>query len=176
VARYAPTASNNQNVGYIVITDKRVIEETAGKIFGLGEFLYNKTKKGIGRMFVNITGLSKNRYLRVMNYAQEQSSQNGRDFVLHNAPVLMLIHAPKIPFASDNCNIAATTIINYAHAFGLGTCFVGIMILALRFSGSLRKKLGVPKNRKVYACLVMGYPSYRYANTVSRKKPEVKWL
>lgn len=176
VARYAPTASNNQNVGYIVITDKRLIEETAGKLFGLGKYLYSKTKKGIGRLFVNMTGLSKNRYLRVMNYAQEQNSQNSRDFVLHNAPVLILIHAPKIPFASDNCNIAATTIINYAHALGLGTCFIGMIVLALRFSGSLRKKLGVPENRKVYAGLVMGYPAYRYANTVSRKKPEVSWL
>jgi len=176
VAGYAPTASNNQNVGYIVITDKRLIEETAGKIFALGKFIYNKTKKGIGRLFVNLTGLSKNRYLRVMNYAQEQNSQNGRDFVLHNAPVMILIHAPKIPFASENCNIAATTIINYAHALGLGTCFVGIMSMALRFSGGLRKKLGVPENRKVYAGLVMGYPAYRYANTVSRKKPEVQWL
>jgi hypothetical protein len=50
------------------------------------------------------------------------------------------------------------------------------MILALRFGGGLRKKLGVPKNRKVYAGLVMGYPAYRYANTVSRKKSEVQWL
>ena len=89
---------------------------------------------------------------------------------------MILIHAPKIPFASENCNIAATTIINYAHALGLGTCFVGIMSMALRFSGGLRKKLGVPENRKVCAGLVMGYPAYRYANTVSRKKPEVQWL
>ena len=94
VARYAPTASNSQDVGYIVITDKRLIEETAASIFGLASRLYNKTKKGIGRLFVNLTGLSENRYLRVMNYAQEQNSQNGRDFILHNAPVLILIHAP----------------------------------------------------------------------------------
>jgi nitroreductase len=88
----------------------------------------------------------------------------------------MRTNAVNACFASDNCNIAATTIINYAHALGLGTCFVGIMILALRFGGGLRKKLGVPKNRKVYAGLVMGYPAYRYANTVSRKKSEVQWL
>jgi hypothetical protein len=46
----------------------------------------------------------------------------------------------------------------------------------LQFSGKLRKKLGVPENRRVYAALVMGYPAYRYANTVSRKNPEVQWL
>lgn len=177
VARYAPTASNSQEVGYIVVTDKSLIEETAKNIFGLASRLYNQTKKGIGKVFVNLTGLSQNRYIRVMKYAQEQNSQNGRDFILHDAPVLILIHAPKgKQFACDNCNIAATTIINYAHALGLGTCFIGFMNKALQYSSKLRKKFGVPNNRMVYASLVMGYPAYRFANTASRKKPEVDWL
>jgi Nitroreductase len=34
LARYAPTASNDQNVGYIVVTGKHLIEETANTIFG----------------------------------------------------------------------------------------------------------------------------------------------
>lgn len=176
VARYAPTARNSQNVGYTVITEKRLIEDTADIIFGLAVRLFNLTKKGIGRSFVRITGLSENPYLRVMHYAQEQTTQEGRDFILHNAPVLILIHAPKGTFASDNCNIAAATIVNYAHALGLGTCFVGFIVVALRFSGRLRKKLGVPDKRRVYAGLVMGHPAYRHANTVSRKTPEVTWL
>lgn len=177
LARYAPTASNNQDVGYIVITDKRILEEAAQNIFGLASRLYNMTKNGIGKLFLNATGLSQNRYIRVMKYAQEQHAQTGRDFILYNAPVLILIHAPKRkPFASDNCNIAATTIINYAHTLGLGTCFLGFIVAALRFSGKLRKNFGVPDNRRVCASLAMGYPAYHFANTVSRKKPEVIWL
>lgn len=177
LAKYAPTASNNQNVGYVVITDKLLIEETARNIFGLASRLYNKTKKGVGRLLVSMTGLANNRYIKVMDYAQEQNAQNGRDFILHNAPVLILIYAPKrTAFASDNCNIAATTIINYAHALGLGTCYIGFITMALQYSGKLRKKLGVPKNRRIYASLVMGYPAYHHKNTVSRKIPEVEWL
>jgi nitroreductase/NAD-dependent dihydropyrimidine dehydrogenase PreA subunit len=177
LASYAPTASNDQNVGYIVVTDKRLIEETANYIFVFTSRLYNKTKKGIVRIITKLTGLADNRYLKIMDYVQKQNAETGRDFFLHNAPVMILIHAPKnARFTSDNCNIAATTIINYAHALGLGTCFIGLMVMALRFSCKLRKKLGVPENRRVYACLVMGYPAYKYANTVSRKKPEIQWL
>jgi nitroreductase len=177
LARYAPTASNDQNVGYIVVTEKRLIEETANDIFGFTSRLYNKTKKGIGRIIVNLTGLVNNRYLKVMDYVQGQNAETGRDFILHNAPVLILIHAPKnARFTSDNCNIAATTIINYAHVLRLGTCLIGVMTMALRYSGKLRRKLGVPKDRRVYATLVMGYPAYRHKNTVSRKKSEVQWL
>jgi nitroreductase len=177
LARYAPTASNDQNVGYIVITDKKLIEEAANNIFGFVSRLYNKTKKGIGRIIVNLTGLTNNRYLKVMDYVQKQNAETGRDFILHNAPVLILIYAPRnARFASDNCNIAATAIINYAHALNLGTCLIGFMVMFLRYSRTLRKKFGIPKGMRIYASLVMGYPAYRYTNTVSRKKPEVQWL
>lgn len=177
VARYAPTASNNQDVGYIVVTDTELIRTIAQNIFGLASRLYNLTKKGAGKMFFDMAGLSRNRYIKVMKYAQEENAGSGRDFILHDAPVLILIHAPKgKPFTCDNCNIAATTIINYAHTLGLGTCFIGFMIIALKFNPWLRKKLGVPNDKRVYASLVMGYPAYRFANTVSRKKPEVQWL
>jgi len=177
LARYAPTASNDQNVGYIVITDKKLIEEAANNIFGFVSRLYNKTKKGIGRIIVNLTGLTNNRYLKVMDYVQKQNAETGRDFILHNAPVLILIYAPRnARFASDNCNIAATAIINYAHALNLGTCLIGFMVMFLRYSRTLRKKFGIPKGMRIYASLVMGYPAYKYTNTASRKKPEVQWL
>ena len=45
LARYAPTASNDQNVCYIVITDKHLIEETANTIFGFTSRLYTKPRK-----------------------------------------------------------------------------------------------------------------------------------
>ena len=83
---------------------------------------------------------------RVMDYAQKQNAETGRDFILHNAPVLILVHAPKrARFASDNCNIATTTIINYAHALGLGTCLTGLLTMYLRYSGNLRKNLAFQK-------------------------------
>jgi len=176
-ARYAPTASNSQDVGYIVIMDKRLIEKTAAGIFDLASNLFNKTKDGIGWVLAELTGLSKNRYLRVMHYVQNQHAQNSRDFILHDAPVLILIHAPKRkPFACDDCNIAATTIINYAHTLGLGTCFMGLLILVLKWRKKIRKEFRVPEGRRVYAALVMGYPAYRFTNTVSRKKPDVDWV
>lgn len=177
VARYAPTARNQQETGYIVITNQRLIEETAQGLFRLGSSFYNKTKKGVGRLLVRATGLSRNPYFNLMDYVQEQNAEKGRDFILHNAPVVILIHGPKRKaFMADDCNIAATTIINYAHTLGLGTCFVGMMTLLLRYSSRLRKKFGVPGNRRVYVTLVMGYPAYGYRHTVSRKTPVIKWL
>lgn len=176
LARYAPTASNDQDVGYIVITDKKIIQDAAGHLFGFLLRLYAQTQKGIGKMIVTRTGLSENRYLKVMAYARQQNAETGRDFMLYDAPVLMLLHTPKKNrFGVDNCAIAATTVIHYAHALGLGTCVIGFMTMAIRFSKTMRKRFGVPDGRRVHASLVMGYPAYYHAKTVSRKKADIAW-
>ena len=175
LARYSPTASNDQNVGFIAVTDRMLIRETAAGIFGFADRLAARLETGPGRLFMKATGLTKNRYVRRMGYAREMVA-GGRDIILHNAPALILVHGPsKGSFICDNCNIAATNIVNYAHALGLGTCIIGFLTLALRFSRKLRKKLQVPEGRRVYASIVMGYPAYSHPNTVSRKKADVIW-
>ncbi len=177
LARYAPTASNDQNVGYIVITNKKILSELSKKIFGFANRIYDRLDTGIGRMIKNATGLKNNRYIRRLEYIREEYAKSARDYILYNAPVLILMHTPeKANFGCDNCNIAATTIINHAHSLGLGTCFIGFMTLALRLSKKMRKLAGVPKGVKVHASLVLGYPAYGFTTTVSRKEPDVKWM
>ncbi|MBN2160308.1 MAG: nitroreductase family protein [Spirochaetes bacterium] len=177
LARYSPTASNDQNVGYIVVTDAKLIRKCADDIFSFAGRWYDRTKKGIGRVIADLTGISLQRYVRIMEYSQQQNAETGRDFILHGAPVLILVHAPaRANYASDNCAIAATNIINYAHALGLGTCYIGLLTLALRFRKNLMKMLHLPAGRKVFASLVMGYPAYAHIKTVSRKKANVAWI
>jgi nitroreductase/NAD-dependent dihydropyrimidine dehydrogenase PreA subunit len=176
LARHSPTASNDQNVGYVVVTDRELLQKTAAGIYGFADRLYGRLQTGPGKLFLKATGLANNRYLRRMEYARELVA-GGRDIILHGAPALVLIHGPaKGSFVCDNCNIAATNIINYAHTLGLGTCYIGFMTLALRFSKKLRKTIKVPGGRKVYASLVLGYPAYSLANTASRKKADVTWI
>lgn len=176
LARYAPTASNDQNVAYTVITDRDLIRELSGRIMGAGERLYALTNKGIGKFIVRALGLRENRYLRRLDYALELKAK-GRDFILHDAPAVLLVHGPgRAPFICDNCNIAAANIVNYAHALGLGTCYTGFLTLALKLRPSMRKRVGLPRGRRVFVSLVLGYPAYVHANRVSRKKAKVTWL
>ncbi|HOT47188.1 MAG TPA: nitroreductase family protein [Spirochaetota bacterium] len=176
LARYAPTASNDQNVGYIVITNKKILSEISKRIFGIANKFYELFDSGLGKIIKNSTGLKNFRYIRRMDYIREERAVSKRDYILYTAPVLILIHTPKkANFGCDNANIAATTIINYAHSLGLGTCFIGFMTLALRLSKKMRMMAGVPKDVKVHASLVMGYPAYGFMNTVSRKKADITW-
>ena len=181
LARYSPTSSNDQNLEYLVVTDKGVLDKVSRHLFGMGAALYKKTRGGPAKMAFSLASSAgplkiAARYMDAMGYYVEQSEKTGRDYILHNAPALILVMAPsRAPFACDNCNIAATNITNYAHALGLGTCYIGFLTLALKFNPILRKILGVPRGRKVFASLVLGHPSYRHGATTSRKPARVIW-
>lgn len=180
LARHSPTASNKQNVGYIVITNRAVIEDMAGVVFNFSTGIYKKTQKGLGKKIygflkkIKPDGIS--RYMEPMDYYIKES-EKGRDFILHNAPTLILVHGPKKErFASENCNIAATNIMNYAHAKGLGTCYIGFLSVAFKLFPSMKKKVDLPKKRQVCAVIALGYPAYKHSFTGSRKQADVRWM
>ncbi len=181
LASHSPTASNQQDVAYTVITDKNLLGDISATVFSLGKRTYQRTTAGLGKfiyrffqMLSSTEGLD--RYLDTMAYYIEQADK-GRDLIFHHAPALVLIHAPrKGQFHNEDCNIAATNIMNYAYAQGLGTCYIGFLLIALKFNKGLIKRLQVPKGHKIYACLVMGYPQYRHQFTSSRKSPPIRWI
>ena len=180
MASHSPTASNKQNVAYTVITDKPTLKYLSESVFGFGKSLYEKSRKGIGKIFYFILKTfspdNVSRYLDPMGYYIEETAK-GRDYILHNAPALILVRGPKTEsFINENCNIAAANIMNYAHTCGLGTCYIGFLTLALKFSPALRKKAGIPEDQKVYAALILGYPAYTHSYTTSRKQPDIRWI
>jgi nitroreductase len=135
-----------------------------------GKFVFTGLKKnaGLAKMM--------EKYIEPMEYYLKLE-ESGRDLILHHAPALFVLHGPAFSFfASDNCNIAATNICNYAHSLGLGTCFIGFVTLASRFNKKLCKLVELPKDRRIYSSLVIGYPKYPYTYTVCRNSPNIKWV
>ncbi len=181
LVNHTPTASNSQHVEYIVITDKSDIDKISAAIFGLSKKIYYFFQKFPGNLiYKTLTFLpsaeSITRYVEPMQFYIDET-ENGRDFILHNAPCLILVTAPKSEkFANENCNMAAANIMNYAYAKGLGTCYIGFLNIFLKYSKKTRRQVKLAISHRAYACIVMGYPAYRHSNTASRKNPSVKWL
>jgi len=178
---HTPTASNSQNVGYLVISDRKILKKISTAIFIFSTKIFYLTKKFPGNLIYKTIKLfpgsdTITRYIEPLQYYIDETKK-GRDFILHNAPVLILVHAPKgAMFSNENCNICANNIMNYAYSLGLGTCYIGFLNLSLKYSKKLRNLIKLPKGRMVYACIIMGYPAYKHANTASRKKPAIKWV
>jgi nitroreductase len=97
--------------------------------------------------------------------------------VFHHAPVLVLLHAPRRnSLARDNCIIAASNMANHAHALGLGTCFIGILVTAMQVDRFLHRRFRIPETHRVYAALTLGYPDVQHTHHVVRKPPPVQRL
>ncbi len=181
VASYSPTASNALDVSYTVITDPRLIGQAGESVFRVGE----KLKKLVDSPWLKPFLAKKEkggkpgtlqRYMDRFDIYKELY-EGGRDVICYNAPALILIHGPKKGrFARDNCAIAATNISNYAASMGLGTCYIGLLVVVMDWSRGLRRKLGAPEDRKTYLALTLGRPSYKYANTPVRPPPNVRWV
>lgn len=181
LAKYSPTASNSQDVAYTVVTDREVLKNISSRLFAFGERVYGWIQTDWGRMILWI--FRKKDLAKTLNTYKDSiayyiaKTHEGRDYILHHAPVLILIHGPKNKiFSNDNCGIASTNIINYAHSLGLGTCYIGYLTLAMRFSTTLRKWVNIPKGRKVFVSMVLGYPCYSHVLTVPRHEPVITWI
>jgi len=100
----------------------------------------------------------------------------GRDDLFHDAPVILVLHAPVAAvMPRETAYYAAAQLVMMATAMGLGTCFVGWLTAAAARSEDIREALGLPEDHGVFASLALGYPKYKYRSAIGRDAPEVEW-
>ncbi len=180
LAACSPTASNAQDVGYTVVTDREVILAASQKTMKVAQRMGDFFKTPWGRPLKQ--RLTKDGKPGVGRYLErwdtfEKWKDEGRDLIIHHAPALVLIHGPKKGrFVRENCAIAAANLTNYAHAKGLGSCYVGLLVVAMDWNKKLTKSLGVPENRKTYLAVTLGWPSRKFQKAVTRKGAKTNWV
>lgn len=90
--------------------------------------------------------------------------------VLHGAGTLIVIYGkPLGPFVEADCWLAAQNIMLAACAQGLGSCVVGMTVVALN-EPNMKETLNVPAEMKAFAPIVIGYPHGDIWPAI-RKKP-----
>lgn len=143
------TAKNLRDVSFIVLDkEKADFEKMAVKLF---------------RKLKPFAGLFNSMVRRV--------SIDDHFFFFHAPAVIVII-------AKDRTNglLAAQNMEFAAEANRLGVLFSGFFATAANISGKIRKKLGVPRGKKIAAVLVLGYPNVKYQREVPREKMDVKYL
>jgi nitroreductase len=100
----------------------------------------------------------------------------GRDDLFHDAPVVLVLHAPVATvMPRETAYYAAAQLVMMATAMGLGTCFVAWLTEAAARSVEIREALGLPEDHGVQAAIALGYPKYKYHQAIARGTPEVGW-
>jgi len=160
-ARYAPTASNAQNLHWTVIEGRDKLEP-----------LSQATINWMERVIEAQPGSPAADYFRpvVTRWA------TGYDGILRTAQTLIVPSAPK-----ENANglvdlsIALAYLEVAALPLGVGTCWAGLLRGAMLATPELVESMGLPEGHTWFYPMMIGYPKFKYHRLPERKAPMIHW-
>ncbi len=160
LAHYAPTATNSQQVQWLVINSQQ-LHSLAGMIIDMVRYLI---KEG---------------HPLAKAYRLERSVaawEAGLDPVLRGAPALVIAHAPKgYAMGQVDSTIALTSLELAAPTVGLGCCWAGFFMMAAGQWPPLQEALALPEGQVCCGALMIGYPHYSYHRLPLRKPAVISW-
>lgn len=162
-ARFAPSALNKQPWEFIVITDKKLIEELSRAV--------KKTVRKVYGFLPVLKLLSASLRDERTAAALKKTAASDRDTVFYEAPLLMfIVSGSKDRWVKTDCALAAQNMMLAAHSMGLGSCFVGRGLL-LHANKDLLRKIGMRRGVRIHAALTFGYPR-EFPKTVPQRNKE----
>lgn len=164
LARYAPTAHNDQEVRWLVVEDKEEVKRAAGLVVDwMRQVMAADPETAKRSHFDMIVG----------------AWDFGMDVITRNAPHLVLNCAPKKSAFSGmypmDCAMAMAYLELAATVYGMGSCWNGMLLFAAANSPALQEALAIPQDHKLHGALMLGYPKYKYTRLAGRKQPPITW-
>ena len=160
-ARYAPTGGNSQLVRWTVHTD-------LAKLKQMSEVTIDWMRKAVASDSDN----------RIPSYYPMiiAAYDAGVNSITHDAPCIVFASAPGI---YENGLVDLSIALSYfelmAVSKGLGTCWLGLIARALKYSESLKEMAGLPKSHTNFYPMVLGYPKFKYNRLPERKPANIIW-
>lgn len=160
-ARYAPTASNAQNLHWTVIEGREKLKP-----------LSRATIDWMERIIEAQPDSPAADYFRPVVVGWTA----GYDGILRTARTLIVPSAPK-----ENANglvdlsIALAYLELAALPLGVGTCWAGLLRAAMLATPELIETMGLPEGHTWFYPMMIGYPKFRYYRLPERKLPVIHW-
>ena len=161
MARYAPTASNAQNLQWTVIEGRDKLEP-----------LSQETINWMERVIEAQPDSPAADYFRPV----VARWTTGYDGILRTAQTLIVPSAPK-----ENANglvdlsIALAYLELAALPLGVGTCWAGLLRGAMLATPKLVESMGLPEGHTWFYPMMIGYPKFKYHRLPERKAPVIHW-
>jgi len=150
----APSAVNSQPWSFCVVRDKALLDKISATAKA---YMVSHTPLGL------------------VSHHFDQILHDPSFDIFYQAPVLIVIcTTSEIPWAVEDCALAAENLMLAARAAGLGTCWIGF---AQGWLGTPEGKaaLKLPAAYQPIAPIIVGHPKSAPA-PVPRKEPEIRWL
>jgi nitroreductase len=177
--KHYPSASNARPLEITLVKNRKMIERlnhlTAQKLMNTIRLITSPVLMPVLLLLAPKMGVG-----RLNNYKKQFMARHtpGSSLICHHAPAVMLFHAPvtKYGMADADANIWATYTSIYANTLGLGSCFNGFIVNAMRRSRSMRNEFMIPATHQVYAALLLGHPGVKYKNETGREMPKASYI
>ena len=161
-ARYAPTGGNTQLIKWTVFTDKAKIKNIA-----------DLTVQWMKEVYSPETAKKLPSYVPPVIAAHDA----GFDPITHYAPCLIFASTTS---AYDSGTVDLSIALSYlellAVSCGLGTCWMGMIKLAMPHSRPLQEAMGLPEGHNTHAYpMIIGHPKYKYYRVPERKPAKISW-
>lgn len=170
-AHRAPTASNMQNVEFVVVSSPeklREIQKFVIEVFGsLVKKLENPLLKPLLKRIVGPVY----RYVPIFEKMKAEYAK-GNDRILRGATCVIFIHTPKSSrFGDADANLAYENGSLMAESLGISQLYTGFVCTAIKQrKGVLEKMLGLSPDREIKAGMGLGMPEFRYPNYIDKKE------
>ena len=162
VVRYAPTGTNQQRNQWIIVSGSEMVQKLAEGVIDWMRVVSQANPEMAG--MYNLKMLV-------------DTFDNGYDIICRNAPHIIIGYSPaNYPIGANDVVIATSHLELLAPSYGLGTCWAGFLMMAIRNSTEVKKVVGLDASSAVYTATMLGYPKYQYYRTPVRNKADVKWL
>ncbi|HEC81395.1 MAG TPA: nitroreductase family protein [Thermoplasmatales archaeon] len=167
--RYAPSAQNRQPWRFIVITNKKMINE-------LFLLIKKEIKKLLKHRFIKSFSIKELREEDTVKFLYAVAFSE-KDVIFYNAPVLIFILTENRLFNDESCACCAENMMLAAHAMGLGSCWIGFASI-LGLNKETKERIGIPEGYHISAALVFGYPKVKKQRITPRKSGAdiLKWF
>ena len=177
--KHYPSASNARPLEITIVRSKEQVQklndQTAQQLIKAIGFITSPIIMPILQLLAPKLNLPRlNAYKKQFITRQSPGSSQ----VCHHAPSVLIFHAPatKYGMADADANIWASYTSIYANTLGLGSCFNGFIVTAMKRSKAMRSEFGIPARHQVYASLLIGHPKVKYTNEAGRAKPRVELI
>ena len=180
--RFAPTGGNRQACEYVVVRSRKILD----RVITLTIQALNEEGKKIREALESQRRMNQSlpeEYISRQFYPPvwDRIARNwaeGQDQLFYRAPALIVIHLKKGAASTPDIDsaLASMQMVLMAETLGLGTCFIGFLVLAIEKSGELRSTLGMPDDHEVPVAFTVGYPDVKFLRLVARNPARVKWL
>ncbi len=175
-ARMSPSVTNKQDRGFVVVSNPTTLHRIEEAVLNH----YRRLLVVLNPAVISALSLVAPRQAGELKTAAAkfrkllERARKNENPVLRAAPVVVVIHAPVRNASSrDDCLAAQHYLMLSAHVLGLGTCINGFIQFA---PTTVEKLLDIPRGRRIFAALTLGYPQFKYVTTVDRKPADVRFI